>query len=234
MAPRARTLAAAALFASAIAIALYAFVGTGPTGAADSELKAIRSAKPLAPDDGRDLFTRRSVPSAAELAGVVQRPLFSPTRRPAEPAPPVPAPVAVSVPPPKIDTGQYRLMGVVIEGDTKLAVLRAVRGNGVFRASEGERIEEWTVVAIEPAAVLLRQGDVEDMVLLQDNDAPAAARRPAVRLPEAGRNPAVAGQPAQRAVPPRGVMPPARRAAGPAPRGQNAPNRRGVPPRPGG
>jgi hypothetical protein len=237
MAPRARTLIAAALCVSTFAIAGYAFVGTGRSGESDGELKAVRAARPFAPDEAGDLFTRRSVPPVTELAGVSQRPLFSPTRRPAEPAPPPPAPVAVTVPPPKIDTGQYRLMGVVIEGETRIAVLRAVKGNGVYRAGEGERIEEWTVVTIEPSAVTLRQGDVDDIIRLQDNDVPAV-RRAAGRPPEAGRNPAVAGQPGQ-VVPgagvPRAAPPPARRVGGPAARGQNVPNRRGVPPpRPGG
>ena len=219
-----RGILAAMLGASALALGGYAALESSFSRPTDGSTLIVDHRRPAAAmhEANEDSFAGRHVPSMQELAGISARPLFSPSRRPPEPVP-VREPVAVSVPPPKVELGQFRLIGVVIENDTPLALLREVRGNALIRASLGERIEEWTVETIEPTSVTLRQRDVVDTVMLSDNESPAGVKnRPRAAQPPQAAAP---GKPAPAvrggAGAPRIAKPPARRDAAappPAPR----------------
>jgi general secretion pathway protein N len=111
----------------------------------------------------------QSAPIAAPAAPVVtelaDRPLFTPTRRPAPiivatsvtmAAPPPPPPP----PPPPEPSTQLTLLGIV-EGDgATLAVIR-VNGAAPVRVSEGEKIDRWEVAHIFGDRVVLRAAGIE-------------------------------------------------------------------------
>jgi len=117
-----------------------------------------------------DVFGPMLLPEYKSTAGpevyaeVVDRPLFSPTRRPAPPPPPPPPPE-----PPKqvMQTGQYELTGTIQVGDNLFAFLKETRGGKGVRAAEGDMLATGIKVAkVETGKVLLTQYDSEEEVRL--------------------------------------------------------------------
>jgi hypothetical protein len=91
---------------------------------------------------------------------MIERPLFVVTRRPAPPPPPPAAPV------PTMKKGQFRLAGVSIIGDQKVAFLLETATGKTRAVREGHRINELSVAKISPEMVTLAQaGDSEDIPL---------------------------------------------------------------------
>lgn len=114
------------------------------------------------------------------------RPLFTPTRRPA------PAPEAVG----SMVKGQYVLQGITILGPTRIAMLREKSGNRVHRMEKGQDLNGVTVAEIESDRVTLRQGgdsEVVSLVVSKGGGAPVAApppSTPATAMPGPFRPPA--------------------------------------------
>lgn len=106
------------------------------------------------PDD-----PERQVPPREQFVEVVLRPLFSPTRRPAEQAEEVAAPESSQ--PLDID-----LLGVVIWRSQRLALVRARNEENVVQVAVGGTISGWTVVVIEPNRVMFRQGESQQELRL--------------------------------------------------------------------
>jgi hypothetical protein len=89
------------------------------------------------------------------LSVTIDRPLFSPSRRP--PAPPAPLPHAeqvVAPPAPPPSPPNLVLYGIVIDGESARAVVR-VADNKILRAQIGDDIEGWKVSQIEGRKVVL-------------------------------------------------------------------------------
>ncbi len=105
------------------------------------------------------------------FAQITARPLFSATRRPPVPRKvQKPKPIIASAPTPvKIETGRYVVMGIVIDENTKAALLRKGSKGALMRVGIGQKLDGWTVEDIVAGSVKLRQGDVVDLVLLRDN-----------------------------------------------------------------
>ena len=94
---------------------------------------------------------------------MVERPLFVVSRRPPPPPPPPPLPVA---PVPTMKKGQFRLAGVSIIGEHKVAFLLELATNKTRAVREGQALNELTVAKISPAAVTLTQfSDSEEIPL---------------------------------------------------------------------
>ncbi len=105
------------------------------------------------------------VPPLATLTETVDRPLFSPERRPSLETPEVvmAAPVASAreEPPPSLV-----LTAVVLEPGRRLALFRRGVGDTALRALEGERVEGWTVQSVrEDGVTLERDGRVHEIDL---------------------------------------------------------------------
>lgn len=91
---------------------------------------------------------------------MVERPLFVVTRRPAPPPPP---PTAQA---PTMRKGQFRLSGVSIIGDKKVAFLLETATGKTRAVREGQALNELTVAVIYPETVTLTQGsDSEEIPL---------------------------------------------------------------------
>jgi len=102
------------------------------------------------------------------------RPLFVPLRRPAPPA----DPVAQS----NFKPGQYTLSGVIIAGDTRIAMLREKGNNSIHRVEKGQEVVSGTglkVAEITPESVTLAQGkDQEVLPLKPQKVAPGSVAPP--------------------------------------------------------
>jgi hypothetical protein len=88
---------------------------------------------------------------------IVERPLFIFTRRPAPPPPP-------PVPPSMMKKGQFKLSGVSITGDQKLAFLVEIATKKTKVVREGEKINDMTMANIEPGGVTLVLGTDQEQL----------------------------------------------------------------------
>ena len=92
--------------------------------------------------------------SLDQLSTILDRPLFSPTRRP--PAPPPPPVVQAAEPPaPPPSPPNLVLFGVVMDGEGARAVVRAGADKKLVRAQIGDEFDGWKVSQIEGRKVVL-------------------------------------------------------------------------------
>lgn len=134
----------------------------------------VPDAKPFAPT----LLPEYKPTAAPEAyAEVIDRPLFSPTRRQAPPPPPPEPPKQV------MQTGQYQLTGTIQVGDKVYAFLRETRNGKGIRAAQGDILSGGIKLAkVEAESVLFTQyEDQEEVKLLVSKSnrmTPAAAQPP--------------------------------------------------------
>jgi len=102
-----------------------------------------------------------------KLRDTVRRPLFEKTRRPVEPPPPqaaAPPPPLMVAPKRVADPNALTLLGVLTSdgpGTGAIALMRRNQTGQSMRLQEGDTVDGWTVVRIEAARVLLKQGDTQ-------------------------------------------------------------------------
>jgi len=94
--------------------------------------------------------------SLDQLSTILDRPLFSPSRRPPAP-PPAPPPIvqAAEPPAPPPPPPNLVLFGVVMDGEGARAVVRAGADKKLVRAQIGDEIDGWKVSQIEGRKVVL-------------------------------------------------------------------------------
>ncbi|SFV29575.1 hypothetical protein [Hyphomicrobium facile] len=93
--------------------------------------------------------------SKDELRDTVERPLFAPTRR---------RPVETDTAKHQDTTliGEkpvYELLGVVLNGDRAIALLRNAADGTSFRVESGDMVGSWRVATVEAASVFLERSD---------------------------------------------------------------------------
>ncbi|MEP6702511.1 MAG: hypothetical protein ABJB04_05910 [Betaproteobacteria bacterium] len=143
-----------------VAVALAAVVGWetdwGDALYTPIVVAAAPEAKPVAPQ----LLPEYKQSAGPEIyAEVVDRPLFSPTRRPAPPPPP-PEPPKQSM-----QTGQYQLTGTIEVGTKLYAFLKEVKTGRGLRVAQGDVLQTGLKLAkIEPDRVTFTQYDQEEEV----------------------------------------------------------------------
>jgi general secretion pathway protein N len=177
------------------------------SGTSLSERVAARGAPPAAPVSAKLLPAVAAVNPDQEYAETGNRPLFTPTRRPAPSAVATPAVAAMT-------KGQFTLTGVTIAGPLKIALLREKSSGRVIRVEEGKDVNGITVAQVDPEQVKLTQGgDHEVVQLLVTKGAPGPPpANPTASAASAGPFGPVAGPPPS----PAGVNPNARAAPPPA------------------
>ena len=104
-----------------------------------------------------------TLPPLANFSAIVERPLFSPSRRPPPGTNTAAAPLVAS---------HYRLLGVVATGPKKRAFL--ADGARHLDVAEGERLDGWTVKQIGADSVSLSSSEGEAILKLK----PAAVAEP--------------------------------------------------------
>ncbi|MCG8354390.1 MAG: hypothetical protein MI920_02340 [Kiloniellales bacterium] len=129
--------------------------GFGIQGEAAPAASVAQEESPVGPNE------RFALPSLESFAQITARPLFRPSRRPAQQAA---TPEAPSGPPPSLELA---LTGVVTSLDERVALLRVQRDAKVVRTREGEEIDGWVVQEILPDRVLLQHGATTQELLLQ-------------------------------------------------------------------
>lgn len=95
---------------------------------------------------------------------IVERPLFSPSRRP-----PV---VSDTVDQEEIaDSSVFTLLGVAVTPERMVALVQINKAKKVVRLDVGEEVDGWTLEAVHKDSVTLRNGDLtEDLPLKQKPD----------------------------------------------------------------
>ena len=146
-------------FVAALAAVIAWETDWGETLHAPLVIAPAPEAKPVAPA----LLPEYKVTSGLEAyAEIVDRPLFSPTRKQAPPPPPPEPPKQV------MQTGQYQLTGTIEVGDKLYAFLKETKGGKGIRAAQGDVLSGGIKLAkIEPGRVVLTQYDSEEEVRLQ-------------------------------------------------------------------
>jgi hypothetical protein len=91
---------------------------------------------------------------AAGYPAIAEHPLFSPTRKPYVP-PPAPAPAATAA---ATALHDYLLLGVVVEGNTGIALLKPPGGDDTIRAVPGQTIAGWKLREITPDTLEFENG----------------------------------------------------------------------------
>jgi general secretion pathway protein N len=151
-----------------------------------------------------------AVQSLDQLSTMLDRPLFSPSRRPPAP-PPAPPPIvqAAEPPAPPPPPPNLVLFGVVMDGEGARAVVRAGADRKLVRAQIGDEIDGWKVSQIEGRKVVLSlDGRFATFTLFSDDRgksesaeglAPAGERKNLQRQIQAQQTPpqAAAPQPGQ-------------------------------------
>jgi type II secretory pathway component PulC len=105
-----------------------------------------------------------SMPDRQSLAVILERPLFTQTRRP----------IGVPSNGPQGTTIDFSLSGVVISGGARSALIRSGSDGNVQQLRVGETIGGWTLVQVAADRVVVRRDTVEAEVFL-DYAAPAPA-----------------------------------------------------------
>jgi hypothetical protein len=104
-----------------------------------------------------------TMPPESSFAAVLERPVFSPTRRSLQ-AGEVKASAAPSV--------DFTLIGVVITGAERYALVKPSNGDPLERLNVGDELAGWSAVSIGADRVLFRRGTLQKEVVL-DYKAPA-------------------------------------------------------------
>lgn len=143
------------------------------------------------------LATLPVVGTTVQHLEMVERPLFVFTRRP-------PPPGAGPAAPSAMKKGQYKLTGVTIVGQKRIAFLVETTTGKAHSVEEGRMLGEITVGSIQPDRIRLTQGGDEEFLVLKIEPSRAATGTPAAAV-QAGRNasPRTVTTPAQpQAAPP--------------------------------
>lgn len=138
---------------------------------------------------GAALLNPLSAIDPQKLDGFLNRPLFSPTRRPPAPAPVAPlaaaAPAQAQVEPPAI-----RLVGIVRTPEGGIAQLAQDDDSRRYSVRVGDFLGEWSVASIDRSTLVLKQGDREASFELFRGTAADAAKPQAANAGEDAAQPA--------------------------------------------
>ena len=111
---------------------------------------------------------------------IVLRPLFSPTRRPADSEQPIVTPTAVE------ESLELGLAGILYSAQQRIALISVPGEKGLLRLREGDSYRGWTLKTVLPDHVVFSRNDVESEVTLSyvRTQAPVDPRRTRKRKKE--------------------------------------------------
>lgn len=186
-------------FIAALAVLAAALAGLLVIELAESKRTRIPSAaaRPGVAPQAKLLPSIAAAPVDQSYPETVARPLFTPTRRP--------APVQAAAPAQTFVRGQFQLLGVIVAGNAKTAMLREKASGKIHRVELGRELNGIKVATIERDTVTLAQGGETEVVALQVQKAaagPAAAATGPFAGPAAGQPPVAPVPPPGQAVPP--------------------------------
>lgn len=150
------------LLSAALVMVVAAEIAPWPGGAGGSGPVAAGRPSDAA---GRDASRRTGSDLGRWVGVILDRPLFSPNRRP---APGAPTTVAAA--------GVPRLSGIVMAPDEAVAIFRQAKGAKPLVVRAGELVDGWVVSTIGANGVDLRKDDARMTVTPQFDDGTAPAR----------------------------------------------------------
>ncbi len=129
------------------------YLAAGPDAQAMTEV----AEPPMAP--------RLELPPIEQFAAIVERPIFTATRRTARAQP-----VARSAPAASggLILGRYQVIGVVVAPGNRLVLLKRLGGAETIRLKEGEEIDGWTLVDVTRNEVVLESGGRREKIEIRD------------------------------------------------------------------
>ena len=104
-----------------------------------------------------------------DFSAILERPLFSPTRRP-----PAEGEVPAAASEPEL---QVTLVGVIISSEEQIAIVRPKDATRFARLSVGDSFQGWILDSIEPSRITFRRGDIEEHIELT-YDLPPPVEKP--------------------------------------------------------
>ncbi|MFQ5534655.1 MAG: hypothetical protein ACE5EM_07540 [Sphingomonadales bacterium] len=117
--------------------------------------------------------------SLSDFSAIIERPVFSRTRRFPHLSRSAPAQTAVRRT--TVKQGSFKLAGVVMLGETKYALLKHKDDSEYSRIEEGSTLHNWQLEAIRPGEVVLIHNGLQDIVELSENAPTGVERRKAQR-----------------------------------------------------
>lgn len=142
-----------------------------------------------------------ALPALVDLTETVERPLFSPVRRPpqamtapAQEEVAIPA-LSANAPPPSM-----KLSAIVIDAGRRFALLQRPAASGTVRVEQGDSVDGWTLSEVRADGVTLQKDDRRHEIALRTFEPAPAPVRAVPQRPAQGEQPGQA-TPAQRAVP---------------------------------
>ena len=102
--------------------------------------------------------TSYSLAPVEDFSAILERPLFSPNRRP-----PAEGVAAVAPSAPELEV---TLVGVIISSEEQIAIVKLKDATSFARLSVGDTFQGWVLNSIEPSRITFRRGDVEEHIEL--------------------------------------------------------------------
>ena len=115
------------------------------------------------------------------------RPLFTPTRRPAA--------VNLAANTPAMKKGQFKLNGTSVSNELALAFLFEMATGKTVRITKGKEINGMTLETVEAGRIVLKQGEETEELTLRTAASPPVPPKPATPTPVPGTVPANSGAP---------------------------------------
>lgn len=161
------------------AVVVYIQVQTGPNLRVASLPVTASIAEPAPDLPTQPAF---SMPPLESFSQIIDRPLFSVSRRPEE---------AVEVAPKAAQQGRAQAHGFIVKGiiiaeNTRVALILRKGAKSMMQIAEGQVIDGWTVATILPDRVVFRRGNVSNEVKIED--LPGTGRKPDKKKRKPRRN----------------------------------------------
>lgn len=106
-------------------------------------------------------------PALEHLAAIVERPIFTATRRPAPKPPPARAAASADPPDNGLILGRYRLAGVVLTPNLRLVFVTQLGTNKTIAVKQGEELDGWVVVEVERHTIVLRSRERQETITIR-------------------------------------------------------------------
>ncbi len=101
---------------------------------------------------------------AESFSAILERPLFSPTRRP-----PAEGTVTIESGEPELEV---TVVGIIISSEEQIAIIKPKGGSQLVRLSEGDSFQGWILETIEPDRITFQRGDIEEHIELTYDEPP--------------------------------------------------------------
>ena len=101
---------------------------------------------------------------AESFSAILERPLFSPTRRP-----PAEGTVTLESAEPELEV---TVVGIIISSEEQIAIIKPKGESRFVRLSEGDSFQGWTLETIEPDRITFQRGDIEEHIELTYDEPP--------------------------------------------------------------